>query len=95
MGIEELVDKIQSAIRVRSENSRSEIKDLILACEIDLRIHGVYIRDYTEPLTVQAFKLYAKANYGYDENTEKFTKCYEALRDSMALCGDYGRMVNA
>lgn len=32
-----------------------------------------------------------KANFGYDENTERFQTAFEKLRDSMALSGDYAK----
>ena len=47
--------------------------------------------DADDPLVRQAVKIYCRGNYGYDENTERFREAYVALKDAMALCGDYGR----
>ena len=44
-----------------------------------------------DALYYQAMVLYCKANFGYDENTERFQTAFEKLRDSMALSGDYAK----
>lgn len=84
-----IVKELMQAVRVKSETASDEIRDLIESCKKDLEIAGVYVTDETEPLCKQAIKLYCKANYGYDKDSEKFRAAYAALRDSMALSGDY------
>ena len=84
----ELIAKIKKRIRLKSNGSEEEIKDLVSAAAIELEKAGVY-GNPEDPLYYQAVVLYCKANYGYDENTERFRKSFEALRDSMALSGDY------
>lgn len=84
-----LVVELMQAVRVKTEKASDEIRDLIESCKKDLEIAGVYVTDETEPLCKQAIKLYCKANYGYDKDSEKFRAAYAALRDSMALSGDY------
>lgn len=85
----EFLNQLMKAVRVKSKTAEEEIEDLIRACKKDLEISGVYVTDDTDPLYRQATKLYCKANYGYDKDTEKFGSAYAALRDSMALSGDY------
>lgn len=48
-------------------------------------VHG----DETDPMYYQAIVLYCKAHYGYDEDSERFEKAYNSLRDSMYLSGNY------
>ncbi|MDO5345305.1 MAG: DNA-packaging protein [Lachnospiraceae bacterium] len=86
---EELVSSIMEALRVKASIAKEEIADLVEACKKDLEIAGVYITDEKEALSKQAIKLYCKANYGYDKDSDKFRAAYAALRDSMALSGDY------
>lgn len=87
----EILDEVKAAIRVKSDSG--ELEGLIAACKKELELAGVYIKDETDPLAVQAVKLYCKGHYGYDENTEKFLTAYEALRDAMALSGDYAKEI--
>lgn len=87
------IDELKRNIRVKSETAKEEIEGLVLSCKKDLEIVGVY-GSLGDPLYFQAVKLYCKANYGYDENAERFREAYESLRDSMALSGDYKRKEN-
>lgn len=87
---EKLLQDLMNAVRVKTEKASNEIEDLSEACRMDLKIAGVYISDnFSDPLEKHVLKLYCKANYGYDSDSEKFRAAYAALKDSMALCGDY------
>ena len=85
----EILSDVKLAIRVKSDSSDGDIDDMIEACKREMQLAGVYIKNETDALAKQAIKLYCKGHYGYDENTEKFIKAYESLRDSMALSGEY------
>lgn len=86
---DDLILKLKHAIRVMSDDADDELADLTEACLIDLKISDVYVSDQADPLFQQALKLYCKAHYGYDDDSEKFKAAYSALKDSMALSGDY------
>lgn len=89
---DELIEELMNAVRVKSDTAESEISELAKACVADLRIAGVYVNKPSDPLCKQAIKLYCKANYGYDADSEKFREAYASLRDSMALSGDYSNI---
>lgn len=42
-----------------------------------------------DPLIVRAVILYAKANFGFSEDSEKYQKAYDYLKCSLSLAGDY------
>ena len=84
-----LVKTLMDAVRVKSQAASEEVSGLLAACLKDLEIAGVCITDMDDPLFKQAAKLYCKANYGYDKDSEKFRAAYAALKDAMALSGDY------
>mgnify|MGYP000128827823 CR=1 FL=1 len=84
----ELIEKLKKRIRAMSESSEEEIADLVRTCRKEMEIAGVY-GDESDPTYYQAIVLYCKANYGYDENTERFSIAFAALRDAMSLSGDY------
>ena len=87
----ELIEELMRTVRVKSQCSADELSALAESCVKDLEIAGDYVTDEKEPLSKQAIKLYCKANYGYDKESEKFKAAYVSLRDSMALSGDYGK----
>lgn len=87
-----MVQKLKNTVRVKSDIASEEIEDLAEACVRDMEIAGVYCENDDDTLYMQALKLYCKANYGYDKDSEKFRAAYAALKDSMALSGDYQKV---
>lgn len=84
------ISEMCRAVRVsETETSTEEITGLIEAAAADLSRQGVDTIDLDDPLTKQAVKLYCKAHYGYDNNTERFDSAYVSLSAAMSLCGDY------
>lgn len=86
----DLTEKLRERIRVMSDSSNGEIEDLAKSCRKELEMAGVY-GDESDPTYYQAIVLYCKANYGYDEDTERFQMAFQALRDAMSLSGDYDK----
>ena len=86
-----LLEEIKTALRIKAAVfDEGELGPLIEACKLDLRLSGVNQITEDDALVRQAVKLYAKANFGFSEDSGKFANAYEALKNSMALSGDYG-----
>lgn len=83
-----MLEKIKLALRIKNSAYDAEIQDLIDACKIDLATGGVKVVDELNSLTQHAIVLYCKANFGYDENSQKFAEAYEKLKIVLALTGD-------
>ena len=85
-----MLEKIKLALRIKNNATDDDIQDTIDAALFDLRVSGVVNLDESDPLIIQAVKLYCKANYGLDnKDYEKYQKAYNSLKESLALCGDY------
>lgn len=84
----ELIGELKRIIRAKSEDAELELEGLVESCKKELELSGIY-GDETDPLYRQAIRLYCKANYGYDEDTGRFLKAFNSLRDAMSLSGDY------
>lgn len=94
-----MLDKVKNALRVKTEAFDDEIQDLIDACKADLRLVDVNVPEDTpaegkeatagDPLITRAIVLYAKANFGYSEDSEKYRAAYDYLKCSLSLAGDY------
>ncbi len=87
----ELVKKIKLWLRGidMGDMLDDEIWQDVLACCADLRLSGVVKTDLDDPLIQQAIKLYCKAHFGYEEDSEKFQRAYDALKASLSLSGEY------
>ncbi|MBS6486363.1 head-tail connector protein [Veillonella sp.] len=85
-----MLEKVKLALRIKSVKLDEEIEDLIEACKIDLSISGVRKILEEDPLIQRAIIIYCKANFGMDNNeSEKYQKAYDLLKQSLGLCGDY------
>lgn len=88
---DEYIASLKRAVRTKSDEAAEEIAELVDSCVKDLEIAGVYVTDLEESLTRNAVKLYVKANYGYDGDSERFREAYFDLKNAMALSGDYDK----
>lgn len=85
-----MLDSIKLSLRISSDNTAydEEIKDLIQAAKLDLRISGVastFIKD-SDPLIKQAIRTYVKAHFGYDNSdSEKLKESYSLLKRHLAI----------
>lgn len=85
-----LIDDVKVNLRIKSTAfDASEIQPIIDACKADLKLSGVNKIEENDPLIRRAVVLYAKANFGYSEDSDKFMQAYTALKGSLALSGDY------
>ena len=85
-----LLETVKVALRLSTTAFDTlEITPLISACKLDLKLAGVNVVDEADPLIVRAVTLYIKGNFGYSNDSEKFQKAYEMLKNSLALAGDY------
>lgn len=84
-----VLDVMKLSLRIKSDAYDIEVQDLIDACLIDLNIAGVDTVDPDDALTMQAIKIYCKANFGYDEQADRFRAAYESLKTVMALAREY------
>lgn len=85
-----MLEKVKLSLRIKNNKLDTDILDLIEACKIDLSLSGVKVINESDPLIIQAIKLYCKANFGLDnDNSEKYQTSYDLLKMSMSLCGDY------
>ena len=84
-----LVVEARLWIRKSSDIFDDEIVQTMNSCLLDLKNAGVQKLDTDDALIKQALKLYLKAQFGYEEDSEKFAGSYEHLKSSLSLSGDY------
>ncbi|MBR2311127.1 MAG: DNA-packaging protein [Oscillospiraceae bacterium] len=67
----------------------TEIQQTVAACMLDLKNAGIVNFRAEDPLLQQAAKLYLKAQFGFDEKSEKWEQAYEHLKAALSLSYDY------
>lgn len=86
-----LTEKMRAALRISSTSEKitEEINDCIEACKKDLQDVGVKSLDETDALIVRAVTLYVKAEFGYNDNADKFQKSYDSLKTHLSMSSEY------
>lgn len=89
--MEELLEKVKLALRIKHTALDDDIADNIQACLLDLQMHGVVHKGAEDQLIQNAVKLYCKAEYTDDPaKAEKFGQRYKELRDCLRAAEGYG-----
>lgn len=89
--MDEILQKVKTALRIKHEALDSDIKDNIQACLLDLKLHGIVHKDHTDELIQNAVKLYCKAEYDDDpDKSDKYRERYEIMRDCLKQAEGYG-----
>ena len=92
------LDAVKTALRVKSAAYNDEVSGVIAAAFADLKRVGVKVPEWdaasgeplaVDPLLHRAVILYAKANFGYSDDSEKYNQAYEYLKCALSLAGDY------
>lgn len=93
-----MLDKVKLALRVTASAFDEEVTDLIAAAKADLRLVGINVpkdeegspaKAVGDPLIERAIILYAKAEFGYNGDGERYRKAYDYLKCALSLAGDY------
>ena len=85
----QLLPEVKRWLRRSSSNLESEVRQTVAACLLDMKRVGIVNISADDPLIQQAIKHHAKANFGYDDDSEKWDAAYTKLRDALSLSGDY------
>ena len=62
----------------------AELLQTIAACLCDLDVVGVAVYCH-DPLIQQAVKFYVKSHFGSSDDSEKWDKAYDKVKDSLSL----------
>lgn len=85
-----LFDRVKLALRIKNTAfDEDEIQPIIDACKIDLKLSNVNKVEDDDPLIQRAVVLYAKGNFGFSEDSEKFVKAYEFLKSALSISKQY------
>ncbi len=84
-----LIDIVKKSLRINTNAFDDELTNIIDSCKIDLELAGVNNIVETDPLIQRAVILYAKYNFGYNDNSEKIQAAYDMLKNALALSAKY------
>jgi hypothetical protein len=92
MAIEqELLNKVKTNLRISHSVLDDDLADTIESCLQDLKVCGVQDPVVTDPLILNAIKLYSRA--AYTDDTDKaaaYQARYDALKSCLMMAEGYG-----
>lgn len=87
-----LLQRVKPSLRISHTALDEDIQSDIDACLADLEVCGVVYAATTDPLIINAVKLYCKASYTDDPaKGAEFLRRYEALKACLMMADGYGR----
>ena len=78
-----MLQQIKTSLRIVNDAFDEEILMLIESCKAELNLAGVSDINESDPLITLAITFFAKAHFGYDNDSEKFNKSYERLKKTL------------
>lgn len=92
-----MIDKVKLVLRLSGAALDGEVEDLINAAIADMRLVGIKIPvdkgassdTLGDPLLDRAVMLYAKAEFGFNDDGERYRKAYDYLKCALSLAGAY------
>lgn len=89
-----MLESVKKALRISGTIFDTEIQELIDAAMSDLKLSGISCQNVRDPLIRRAVTIYCKANFGLDnEDSEKYQKSYDMLKNHLSLAGDYNGVI--
>lgn len=88
----ELLEKVKKSLRLSHNKLDDDLLDEIEACLADLEVCGVVYAAPTDPLIVNAVKLFCRAANADDTaKSAEWMRRYEALKSCLMMADGYGR----
>lgn len=91
-----LLEKVKAGIRRSHNKLDDDLQDDINACLADLEVCGVVYAETSDPLIINAVKLYCRSlNTDDPAKSAEWMRRYEALKASLMMAEGYGREAEA
>lgn len=86
----ETLGKVKLALRIKHDKVDEDIQDEIDACITDLHVCGVVYADETDPLMLNAIKLWCRSVFTDDSaKAAEYLRRYEALKSCLMMAEGY------
>lgn len=85
----EILNKVKTALRIVTDDFDDEILDLIQAALLDLGIAGVTNDDTTNALIIRAVTTYCKAHFGEPDQYDRLKASYDEQKAQMSMATGY------
>ena len=85
-----MTEYIRNALRITTADFDDEIDEVVANCLTELELAGAVKVTEDSEIFARCAVLYAKAHFGYLDDSEKYQRAFERLRDTLAVSAEYG-----
>ena len=87
----QLLDRVKTALRIKTDVYDEELKDLIASAKTDLEIAGVVVPEPLDAVTRTAIVTYVKIAFGLPDDAQRLKKSYDEQKAKLVTATDYTR----
>lgn len=84
-----MLDKVKTALRIKSDAFDGELVDLIIAAKTDLGIAGVVLPSSMDPIITRAIITYCKMSFGLPEDYDQLKRSYDEQKAQLSNATGY------
>ena len=87
----ETLCKVRTDLRIKTRNLDGDLRDYVDACLADLIMCGIRHPNESDPLILNAIKLFCRAAYTDDSaEADRYKDRYDSLKGSLMMATGYG-----
>lgn len=84
-----MLEKVKTALRIKTNAYDEELTDLIEAAKIDLGVAGVELPEDIDALVLKAIITYCKMSFGLPEDYDRLKASYDEQKAQMSNATGY------
>ena len=84
-----MLDKVKTALRIKTNAFDSELTDLINAAKTDLGIAGVIVPAEVDAIVTRAIITFCKMSFGLPEDYDRLKKSYDEQKAQLSNATNY------
>lgn len=84
-----MLEKVKTALRIKTNVYDGELTDLITSAQLDLGVAGVIVPDNIDALVTRAIITYCKMHFGLPEDADRLKRSYDEQKAQLVTCTGY------
>lgn len=84
-----MLEKVKTALRIKTNVYDGELTDLIASAQLDLGVAGVIVPDNIDALVTRAIITYCKMHFGLPEDADRLKRSYDEQKAQLVTCTGY------
>ena len=84
-----MLEKVKTALRIKTNVYDSELTDLIASAQLDLGVAGVIVPDNIDAIVTRAIITYCKMHFGLPEDADRLKRSYDEQKAQLVTCTGY------